>query len=161
MEAKLLILVNENLLDAELALKQATSENIVQICRDYLLSLSKYRDRLYQLRGTPEICLNQSSMAVRELVEQTRKAIRTSLEVTTNERNKIESLLKSFTSINGYEATKTFNQLEYKGFDNWELGAGGVRLKDDTDGQRLTIQEAVDTAGRLRREAYIARKIIF
>ena len=161
MKTKLLILTNEDLLKAELALKESTSENIVQLCRDYLLLLSEYRDQLYQLRGTPEINLNQSSTVAREQVEQMRKAIRTSLEITTSERNEIELLLKSFTSINSYEATKTFNRLEYKGFNTWELGAGGVRLKGATDGKRLSVQEAVDTAGRLRRDAYIAHKIIF
>jgi len=161
MKTNLLILVNENLLGVELALKQATSENLVQLCRDYLLLLSNYRDKLYQLRGTPEICLYQSTTVARELVEQTRKAIRTALEITTKERNEIESLLKSFTSISGHEATETLNRLEYDGFNNWELRAGGVRIKDENGNKRLSIQEAVDTAARLRREAYIAHKIIF
>jgi hypothetical protein len=161
MKENLLILVNENLLDAKLAVKQANTENILQLCKDYLLLLSKYRDQLYKLRGTPEICLQQSTVMARELVEQTRKAIRTSLEVTTSERNEIEALLKTFTSINGFEATKTFNRLEYKGFDNWELRTGGVRLKDDIDGKQLSIQEAVKIAGNLRRKAYVDHKIIF
>lgn len=161
MKANLLILVNENLQNAAAALQKGTSENVVQLCRDYLLLLSKYRDGLYQLRGTPEVCLQQSSMVARELVEQTRKAIRTSLETTTKERNETEALLKSLTSINGYEATRTFNQLAYLGFDNWELKAGGVRSPDDRSEQHLSIQEAVAAAGNLRREAYAAHKTIF
>jgi hypothetical protein len=158
MKTNLLILVNENLRNAELALEQANSENIVRLCQEYLLLLSNYRDKLYKLRGTPEICLHQTSRVARELVEQTRKAIRTSLEVTTKERNEVESLLKSFTTISGYEATETLNRLEYNGFSNWELRAGGVRLKNDVGDKRLSVQEAVETASRLRREAYIANK---
>ena len=161
MKANLLILVNENLINAEIALKQATSENVVQLCQDYLLLLSKYRDQLYLLRGTPEICLHRPSVLARELVEQTRKAIRTSLEAITKERNKTELLLKSFTSINGYEATKTFNRLAYKGFNNWELGAGRVRPKGGTANQQMSIQEAVERASQLRRDAYIRNKIAF
>ena len=161
MKENLLILGNDNLLDAKLAVKWATTENIVQLCRDYLLLLSRYRDQLYQLRGTPEICLQQSTILARELIEQTRKAIRTLLETITNERNEIELLLKSFTSINGFDATTTFNQLEYKGFDNWEMRAGRVCLKDDTNNRRLSIQEAVEIASQLRREAYIEGKLIF
>lgn len=161
MKADLLILVNENILNAEIALQQATSENVVQLCRDYLALLSIYRDRLYELRGAPEICLQQPSAIARELVEQTRKAIRTSVEITTKARNEIEFLLKSLTSINGFEAATTFNRLKYQGFDNWEVKAGGLRLKNETGDKRMSIQEAVDTAGRLRREAYIAHKITF
>jgi len=161
MKADLLFSVDQNLLDAESALQRATGDDIIQLCRDYLLLLSKYRDQLYELRGTPEICLQQISTAARELVEQTRRAIRTSLEITTKERNEVETLLKSFTSINGYEAAKTFNRLNYQGFDNWESSAGGLRLKSESGDKRMSIQEAVETAGRLRREAYIAHKIIF
>ena len=161
MKANLLILVNENLLEAKRGLEQATGENIVQLCREYLSMLSQYRDRLYNLRGTPEICLRQNSRMARELVEQTRKAIRASVEVTTKERNETESLLKSFTTISGYEAAETFNRLEYNGFCDWELRAGGVRVKNAVGDKPLSVQEAVDTAGRLRREAYIAHKIRF
>ena len=38
---------------------------------------------------------------------------------------------------------------------------GGVRSKNMSDDEELTVQEAVDTAGHLRREAYAAHKIIF
>lgn len=161
MKANLLILVNENLLEAKRALEQATDENIVRLCREYILMLSQYRERLYTLRGAPEICLEQPSMIARELVEQTRKAIRASVEITTKERNETESLLKSFTSISGYDAAETFNRLEHNGFCNWELRAGGVCTINETDNNRLSIQEAVDLAGRLRRKAYIAHKIMF
>jgi sulfur transfer complex TusBCD TusB component (DsrH family) len=160
MKENLLIMDNEKLKKAKLALQYATAENIVQLCQDYLILLSEYRDQLYQLRGTPEICLHQSTIIARELIEQTRKAIRLSVEITTSERNDTELLLKSFTSINGFEAAKTFNQLKYKGFNNWELKAGGIRLKDDTSNKRLSIQEAVGIAGNLRREAYIQHQII-
>ena len=77
------------------------------------------------------------------------------------ERNKIQSLLDSFTSINGYRATATFNIIKYKGFDNWEMQSSGVRLKDTNNAQFMTIQQAVETAGKLRREAYIEHKITF
>lgn len=156
MKTNLLLLVDENLVSAELALKKATSENIVQLCRDYLSLLSSYRDKLYQLRGTPEICLHLSSAMARESVEQTRKAIRMALEVTGKERNGIESLLKSFTAISGYESALTLNHFNYDGMINWELGSGGVYSKNETGEKRLSMQDAVVIAGRLRREAYIA-----
>lgn len=158
MKADLLILVDDGLVAAEQSLNQATGENVVQACRKYLLLLTAYREKLYQLRGMPEICLQQSSLLARELVEQTRKAIRSSVEATTEKRNEIESLLKSFTSISGYEAAETLNDFNYEGFDNWEFRASGVRLKNNRRERLLSVQEAVETAARLRREAYVARR---
>jgi hypothetical protein len=153
------LLVNENLLNAEIALNRANSSNIIELCRTYLLMLTEYRDELYKLRGTPEINLKQSSKLARELTEQVRKAIRSALEITTRERNETENLLESFTAISGYEAVETFNELKYQGFDNWELWSGGVRLKDNAEGEKYpTMQEAVETASLLRREAYLAQK---
>ncbi|HEX9961962.1 MAG TPA: hypothetical protein VGB00_13590 [Pyrinomonadaceae bacterium] len=156
--------VNENLLSAEQALKKATCDNIVELCEKYLQSLKEYREELYKFRGAPEINLQQSSPLARELrepVEQKRNAIRTELEIITRKRNEIESLLQSFTSINGYEAVKTFNRLEYKGFISWELRANEVRPQNDDNNERMTIHEAVETASRLRRQAYIAYQTTF
>lgn len=155
------LLVNENLLKAEFALSQANKDNIIELCRDYLRALSEYRDELYKLRGVPEINLQQSSSLARELAEQVRKAIRSAIEITIRERNQTESLLESFTSISGYEAIDTFNRLKYKGFGDWQLGANIVCPRNNGDDGQMTIQEAVDTAGLLRREAYIADKTTF
>ena len=147
---------------AELALSKATSDNIDELCRNYLKLLTEYRDRLYELRGIPEINLKQaSSTHGRELVEQTRKAVRAAVEITVRERNATESLLESFTSISGYEAAQTFNQLNYKGFSAWELRAKGIRLKDGAGDEAIPVEEAVNLAGKLRREAYVADKITF
>jgi hypothetical protein len=152
------LLINESLLEAELALSKATSDNVVELCRNYIKLLTEYRDRLYELRGIPEINLAQTSLLGRELIEQARKAVRAAVEITVRERNRTESLLESFTSISGYEAAETFNQLKYKGFDNWELRGGGIRA---TGGEPLRIEEAVDLAGGLRRAAYVADKTTF
>jgi hypothetical protein len=153
--------VNENLLNAERALKKATCDNIVELCEKYLQSLNEYRDELYKFRGTPEINLRQSPPAAREPVEQMRNAIRAELENITRRRNETESLLQSFISINGYEAVKTFNRLEYKGFTSWELRANEVRPRNDDNNERMTMQEAVDTASLLRRQAYVTYQTTF
>jgi hypothetical protein len=155
------LLVNENLLNAESALNQADSGNIIELCRKYLLLLNDYRAELSKLRAAPEISFQKSSALARELTEQVRKAIRSAIEITTRERNQTESLLNSFTAISGYEAVETFNRLLYKGFDNWELKAGGVRSKHNKKVELIAIQDAVETAGLLRREAYITKKIAF
>lgn len=152
---------NELLKKAELALDQVTSNNIIQLCQDYLRQLDVYRDELYQFRNTPELNLNQQSSTKRELIEQSRKAVRSALEFTVRERNNTRSLLDSFTLISGYQATATFNKLRYKGFDNWEMQSSGVRLRNTNNDEFMTIQQAAETAGKLRRQAYVEHKITF
>ena len=153
--------VDVNLLDAEQKLKKATCADIIELSEKYLQLLDAYRDELYKFRGKPEIDLRQSSSSERDSVEQKRKAIRAQLEIITKKRNETESLLKSFTSISGYEAVKTFNQLEYKGFVSWELRANEVRPINDDNNERMTMQEAVEAASLLRRTAYITYKTTF
>lgn len=155
------LLVNENLLKAEAALNRAESGNIVECCRDYLQILTEYREELYKLRGVPEINLQQQSLFARELINQVRKAIRSAVEMTTRERNQTELLIQSFISISGYEAIDTFNRLKYEGIDNWELSSNSVRPQKSKKIKQMTIQEAVDTASLLRREAYVTSKTTF
>lgn len=155
------LLISEKVANAKFALKNANSENIIDLCREYLRLLDEFRDELYKLRGTPEINSSPSSLFVRELLEQTRKAIRTEVVLTTEEYNQTEVLLKSFTSISEYEAVQTFNRLEYKGFAEWELRAHEIRLKNDDNGEKITIQAAIELAGELRRNAYVIYKTTF
>ncbi len=77
------------------------------------------------------------------------------------ERNRVEGLLKSFTEINGFDAVNIFNSNNYKGYDNWELKAGGVRFEGGTEADRIAIHVAVETASRIRRENHTSpgRKI--
>lgn len=155
------LLVNEDLLNAEIALGRADSTNLVELCRKYLQLLTEYRDELYKLRSSPEISLQkQASPLARELTEQVRKAVRSALEITTRERNQTEHLLESLTAISGYEAADTFNYLKYKGFINWEMRSSGVQAKGDNDGL-MTVHDAVERAGILRCEEYVTHKTVF
>jgi hypothetical protein len=154
------LLVNENLLNAEMALNRAESGNIIELCRNYLLLLNEYRDELFKLRSSPEINQQPVSPLARELTEQVRKAIRSAVEITTRERNQAEHLLQTLTAISGYEAAETFNFLQYKGYDNWEMRSGGVRVKGDDD-KLMTVQEAVEKASLLRCEEYVTHKTVF
>lgn len=151
-------MINENVLKAELALEQAESDDIIQLCRNYLAVLSEYRDQLFELRGIPELNLDQQSSLARELIDQARNAVRAAIEIAVRERNRTETLLESFTTINGHDAAETFNLLAYKGAGNWETFSGGVRRAAGESVEQMTIEEAVDTASRLRREAYVAVK---
>ena len=138
------------------ALNRATSESIVEECKQYLGLLAEYRSRLYELQGTPAVRQQSASPSLAEDVPD-RKTIREAIERTTLERNRTQLLLLSFTTVSGYEAVEIFNQRKYEGHDDWELRASGVKFRDGADGDLMTIQEAVDLAGMLRREDHVAQ----
>jgi len=149
--------LEEKLRKAKLALDRATSESIIELCKQYLTLLAEYRAELYKLPDTLELNSRARSSSSREDVDETRKEVRTAIEHTTQERNRAGALILSFTAVSGYEATATLNRLKYNGHDNWELRAGGVRWGDNTN-KRMTVQEAVEVASLLRREEHIAIK---
>ena len=135
------------------ALNRATSESIVAQCKQYLALLAEYRNQLYELQGTPG--QNQQSPSLPPEVPD-RKTIREAIETTTQERNRTQLLLLSFTTVSGYEAVEIFNQRKYEGHDDWELRASGVKFRGGDNSDLMTVQEAVDLAGLLRREDHLA-----
>jgi hypothetical protein len=141
---------------AGLALDGATSGNIVELCKQYLAVLAEYRSELYRLPDTLDLRPGPTSSSSREDIEGVRKAVRSAIERTTQERRRTEALLFSFTAISGYGAVMTLNRHKYEGGDDWQLNSGGVSLRDGSGGKRMTIQEAVETAGLLRREEHVA-----
>lgn len=153
------LLINEDVLKAEIAFEQAVSDNIIELGRAYLALLHEYREQLHKLGELPEINLAQQSKLGRELVEQSRKAVRAAIEVTTSERNRVESLIEMFTLINGWDAAATFNRLKHKDSTAWELRGSEVRITGNGEGMK--VEEAVLTAGLLRRQAYVADKTTF
>jgi len=133
------------------AVNSATSESIIKQCKEYLELLAEYRKQLYELQGTPG--LNQP---LSEEVPD-RKTIREAIERTTQERNRTQLLLLSFTTVSGYEAVEIFNRRNYGGHDDWELRASGVKFPGGDNSDLMTVQEAVDLASLLRREDHLAQ----
>lgn len=148
--------LEENLRKARRALDGATSESIIELCKQYLALLAEYRGELYTLPDTFDLDPNSKSSSSAE-IKDIRKEVRAAIEHITHEREWAEGLILSFTAISGYGAVETFNKQKYKGRDDWKLSAGGVSFRDGVDGQRMTIQEAVETASLLRREEHVAR----
>ncbi len=138
------------------ALNRATSESLVERCKQYLALLAEYRGRLYELQGLPAVSQQSASPSLPEEIPD-RKTIREAIERTTRERNKTQLLLLSFTTVSGYEAVELFNQRKYEGHDDWELRASGVKFRGGDDSDLMTIQEAVNLAGMLRREDHISQ----
>ena len=141
------------------AVNRATSESIVEQCKQYLALLAEYRTRLYELQGTPGVSQHSASTFPPQGVPD-RKTIREAIETTTRERNKTQLLLLSFTTISGYEAVEIFNQRKYEGHDDWELRASGVKFRGGDNNDLMTIQEAVDLASLLRREDHLAQNAL-
>ena len=138
------------------AVNRATSESIVEQCKQYLALLAEYRTRLYELQGTLGVNQQSASTSLPQLVPD-RKTIREAIESTTRERNRTQLLLLSFTTVSGYEAVEIFNQRKYEGHDDWELRASGVKFRGGDNNDLMTIQEAVELAGMLRREDHLAQ----
>ena len=138
------------------AVNRATSETIVRQCKEYLALLADYRSQLYDLQGTPGLNQQSPSPPVTEEVPD-RKTIREAIERTTQERNRTQLLLLSFTTVSGYEAVEIFNQRNYGGHDDWELRASGVKFRGGDNSDLMTVQEAVDLASLLRREDHLAQ----
>jgi hypothetical protein len=153
------LLINEDVLKAEIALEHADSENIIELGKAYLALLNEYREQLHKLGSLPEINLANQSKLGRELVEQSRKAVRAAIEATTGERNRVESLIEMFTLINGWDAAATFNKLKHRDATTWELRGSEVRISEGGEG--MNVEEAVATAGLLRRQAYISNRTLF
>jgi hypothetical protein len=148
--------LEQRLLASEHAVNRATSESIVEQCKQYLALLAEYRSKLYELQGTPGVSQQSASPSLTEAVPD-RKMIREAIERTTRERNRTQLLLLSFTTVSGYEAVEIFNRRKYEGHDNWELRASGVKFHGGDDSDLMTVQEAVDLAGLLRREDHVAQ----
>src|SRR6185503_18192321 len=138
------------------AVNRATSESIVEKCKQYLALLAEYRSQLFELQGTPGVNKPSAFPSLTEEVPD-RKTIREAIETTTRERNKTQLLLLSFTTVSGYEAVEIFNQRKYDGHDDWELRASGVKFRGGDNNDLMTIQEAINLAGLFRREDHLAK----
>lgn len=148
--------LEERLTHAKNALKRATGENIVELCKRYLAVLAEYRSKLYELQWTARTHHAFPSSTPGDIA-LTRRTVRAAIENTTKERHGTEMLLFSFTTISGYEAVKIFNRQKYEGREDWELRSSGVKSSGISGGDLMTIQEAVDIACLLRREEYVAK----
>jgi hypothetical protein len=149
--------LEEKLRKARLALDGATSESIIELCKQYLALLAEYRAELYKLPDTLHLNRNSKPSSLQAEVNDTRKQVRAAIERTTGERKWAGALILWFTAISGYGAVETLNRGKFRGHDSWELRAGGVRRNGGTDSERMTIQDAVDAASLLRREEHLAQ----
>src|ERR1044072_926506 len=150
--------LEEKLQASKQALNTATIENIIDQCKQHLAHLAEYRIQLYKQEDLPGVRQQSAPSLSGEAPD--REAIRAAIETTTHERNRIQVLLLSFTTVSGYEAVEVFNQRSYEGHNDWELRASGVRFHGGDNSDLMTIQEAVDPASLLRRRDYVAQRCV-
>ena len=147
--------LEEKLQASKQALKTATSENVIEQCKQHLALLAAYRTQLYKLQDLPGVRRQSTPSLSGEVPD--REAILAAIQTTTHERNSTQALLLSFTTVSGYEAVEIFNRRSNEGHDDWELRASGVRFHGGDNSDLMTIQEAVDLASLLRRKDYVAQ----
>ena len=152
------LLINEDVARAERNFDRATSDNIVDLCGEYLTVLAEYRKHLMSLPQIPEVNFIEQSSLGRTLAEQSRMAVTAAIGVTETAQELVGALLKSFTEVSASDAVETFNRLGYDGANNWELRGNTLHAGDGHD---LTDVEAVETAKSLRRDAYVNQRITF
>jgi len=147
--------LEEKLLASKRSVNRASSDNIIQRCKQHLALLAEYRIQLYKLRELPGVLQPTTASLSAEVPD--RESIRAAIETTTHDRNRTQDLLLSFITVSGYEAVEIFNRRSYQGHDDWELRASGVRVHGGDNNDLMTIQEAVDLASLLRRKDYVAK----
>lgn len=145
-------LVNKQLIQAEADMRAGTPDDVVAHAESYFMLLEEHLVRLRDLKGIPRNGDAMQSPFARELVEQIRGAIRSAIEQATTERNRIESLISSFTMVSGWSAVETFNLLGFRGACDWELI--GTHVRSISQGADMSVNEAVLDAKRLRHESY-------
>src|SRR3982751_2272009 len=143
------LLVNEQLLKAETDMRSGTPDDVVEHGKAYLSLLNKYVSGLRDLKGIPRVADAAHSPFARELFEQIRGAIRSAVESATSERNRIASLIGSFTMVSGWNAVETFNLQHYRNACDWELI--GTRVRTASQGADMNVTDGVLEAKRLRR----------
>ena len=145
-------LVNKQLRQADADMRAGTPDDVVAHAESYMLLLEEHIVRLRDLKGIPRTSDAMQSPFALELVEQIRGAMRSAIEHATNERNRIEALISSFTMVSGWAAVETFNLLAYRNACDWSLI--GSQVRNISKGATMTVTDAVLEAKRLRRESY-------
>ena len=145
-------LFNKELIQAEADMRAGTPDEIVARAEDYLILLEEYVAKLRTLKGIPRVADAMHSPFALELVDQVRGAVRSAIENATSERNRIETLITSFTEVSAWSAVDTFNLVHYREASDWALV--GTHVRALSNGDDMSIPDAVDEAKRLRREAY-------
>ena len=150
-------IVNDQLTRAEADIRAGSPDDVVAHAEEYLRLLDAHLVRLRDHKGVPRVADAGHSPFARELVEQIRGAVRASIEHVTSERNRIESLIASFTMVTAWSAAETFNLLAYRNACDWELI--GTRVRSVSKGADMSVMDAVLEAKRLRREAYFESRM--
>src|SRR5438105_1766248 len=92
---------------AKHALDRAISDNLIELCQQYLTLLAEYRTELYKLPDTLGL-KRWAGACLWEDVINMKKTVRGAIEQTTRERTDTEALLRPFHAVSSHEGVATF-----------------------------------------------------
>lgn len=147
-------LENHRLGIARSDLDEGTPDDVVVRAEAYLALLEEHLENLRSLKGVPRVEFAEQSRFARLLIEQVRSAIRTEIEESTSERNRIADLLESLTMVTGWASVQTLNEQAFRNACDWELI--GTAVRSITAGATMSLPEAAAEVGRLHREKFFA-----
>ena len=146
------LLIDEEVLKAEIELENATADNVLERAKVYLALLLAFRKQLHTFaRITVRRTVTQPSTA-RVPSEPTHDTIEIAIGVAESEILRVEKLLDSLTRISPWEAAQIFNRVGFRGSRDWEAAANEVRTSIGTE--RLAAEDAIEKAGLLLRQEY-------
>ena len=145
------LLIDHEVLRAEIELEGASAENVVERARVYLALLLAFRKQLCDFAR-----MSRGRYSNRP-AEQTTDPFSTAIHVAESEILRVERLLDKFSTISAWEAAQIFNRLGYRGSSDWEAAANEVRTTIGTE--RMPAESAIEEAGMLLRGEYAASRV--
>jgi hypothetical protein len=151
-------LLENKLRNAKNSISEATGDNIIEMCDKYLILLNKSRFELYKLRGEFEIVLSNAPYLEHRGANGVRKQVREECAMIMSEIRVTSILRNRLIASSSYEVTKTLNEQNYQGHDNWEFVNEKYKFDRCADSNQLTTREAVNIAVQLRCEEFGLKK---
>jgi hypothetical protein len=139
------------LINAHHAFETSAAENLIDSGEKYLELLEEYISKLH---SPPGRYAQPASPSASKAVADLRELIQSSIDQSEKERARVDALLNSLEEMTVGEAVETFNRLNYRGLNSWEVRIN--EITDDRNIHHMSFQDAVDAASLLLCEEYVA-----
>jgi hypothetical protein len=151
------LLIDHEVLKAEIELEGATAVNVLERAKVYFALLCAFRRQLQAFAHMTGLRPAVRPKGARgDSADRPVDPIATAIEVVESEVVRVDRLIVSFTTISTWEAAQIFNRVRYRGSNEWEAAANEVRTAVGTE--RMPAENAVEAAGMLLREEYAAAR---
>ena len=150
------LLIDHEVLRAEIQLEDATAENVLERAKVYFALLCAFRRQLETFAGMSVMREPGPARFAATTTDRPVDPIATAIGVVESEITRVDRLIVSFTTISAWEAAQIFNRVGYRGSTEWEAAANEVRTTIGTE--RIPAENAVEAAGLLLRKEYAASR---